>query len=146
MKRVLTVMLIGTLSTLLLGVEDTSWAVQASVANPAGLQGDPIMQALSTLRRGATVEIERSNGTKFYAVIEEIAPDTVTVMRDQAGKTLTETIAVADIRSIKAVSVRQVAHGHKGLIAAAVVVGLLIVALGACAAANQDVRPVPSGV
>ena len=136
MKRVLAVMLIGTLSTLLMGIENTSWA-----------QADPIRQALSTLRRGSTVEMERSSGPKFYAVIEEIGPDSITVMRDEAGRTLTETIPVADVKSIKAVSVRQVAHGHRTLIVASIVAGILVIALfGACASASQEVRPAPSGV
>ena len=136
MKRVLAVLLIGTLSTLLLGFENTSWA-----------QSDPIRQALSTLRRGSTVEIERTNGTKFYAVIEEIGPDSITVMRDEAGRTLTETIPVADVKSIKAVSVRQVAHGHRTLIVASIVAGVLVLALvGACASSGYDARPVPNGM
>jgi len=134
MKRVLAVMLIGTLSTLLLGVENKSWA-----------QADPIRQALSTLRRGSTVEIERSSGPKFYAVIEAIEPDSITVMRDEAGRTLTETIPVSDIRSIRVVSVRQVAHNHRTLIVASIVAGILVIALvGACASAAPDARPVPA--
>jgi hypothetical protein len=133
MKRVLSVLLIGTLSTLLLGIENISWA-----------QADPIRQALSTLRRGSTVEIERSNGTKFYAVIEEIGPDSISVMRDEGGRTLTETIPLADVTSIKAVSVKQVAHNHRTLIVASIVAGVLVIALvGACASASSDVRPVP---
>ena len=135
MKRVLTVILIGTLSTLLLGTENTSWA-----------QGDPIAQVLSTLRRGSTVEIERSTGPKFYAVIEDLGPDAIIVMRDQDGRTLTETIPVPDIKSIKAVSVRQVARNHRTLIIASVVAGVILIALvGACAsyARSSDVRPVP---
>ena len=127
-------MLIGTLSTFVLGIENNSWA-----------QTDPIRQALSTLRRGSTVEVERSNGPKFYAVIEEIGPDSITVMRDEAGRTLTETIPVSDIRSIKVVSVRQVAHNHRTLIVASIVAGILVIALvGACASAATDTRPSPS--
>jgi len=134
MKRVLAVMLSGTLSTFLLGIENNSWA-----------QADPVRQALSTLRRGSTVEIERSSGPKFYAVIEAIEPDSITVMRDEAGRTLTETIPVSDIRSIRVVSVRQVAHNHRTLIVASIVAGILVIALvGACASAATDARPSPS--
>jgi hypothetical protein len=147
MKRVLAVMLIGAFSTFFLGFEETSWAVQSAGASQTGPQRDTVVQTLSTLRRGATVEIEQGNETKFYAVIDEIGPDAITVMRDQAGKTLTETIAISDIRSIKAVSVRQVARGHRGLIAGAIAVGVIVALVGVCAAAaaSLDVRPVPNG-
>ena len=145
MKRVMAVLLIGTLSNLLLGVDDKSWASQAPATSAAGQPLDPVAAALATLRRGATVQIERTNGTRFYAVIEDIAPDTITVLSEQTGRPLTETIPITDIRSIRAVSGRTVAHSHKTLIIAAVVAGVIVVGLlGACAAANGDIRPVPN--
>jgi hypothetical protein len=146
MKRVLAVMLIGTITTLLLGIENTSWAVQSPAANQAAQSPDRVTRALSSLRRGATVEIEQPNKKAFYAVIEEIGPDAITVLRDGGAGTLTERIPIADITSIRAVSGRIVAHNHKGLIIAAVVAGLIVVGLvGACRSSSPDVRPVPNG-
>ena len=146
MKRVLAVMLIGTITTLFMGVENTSWAVQNSAANQATAPPDRVTRALSSLRRGSTVEIEQPNRRAFYAVIEEIGPNTITVLRDEGAGTLTEIIPIAGITSIRAVSGRAVAHNHKGLIVAAVVAGLIVVGLAsACRSASPEVRQVPSG-
>jgi len=146
MKRVLVIVLIGTLATLFLGIEDTSWAVQSSAVRPAVPPQDPVMQLLSSLRRGDTVEIEPVQGTSFFAVIEAIGADTVTVLRDDRGRTVTQTVAIADIRWIKPASGRKVARHSKSLIIAAVAAGLVVLSVGVCAAASADTRPVPNGL
>jgi hypothetical protein len=141
------VVLIGALTTLMLGIDETSWAVQAPDAQQAA-QHEAVMRRLATLRRGATVEIERPDRTKFYAVVEEIGPNWVRVLRDEAKHTMTEVIAADSIRAIKEVPPQKVVQrGHKKLIIAAVVVGVLYVGLvSACRSASgvvQSDAPVP---
>ena len=145
MKRVLAVMLIGTITTLFMGIENTSWAVQSPAASQADPPPDQVIRALSSLRRGATVEIVQPGRRAFYAVIEAIGRDEITVLREEGAGTVTEIIPIAGITSIRVVSGRVVAHKHKGLIASAIAAGVIVALVGVCAAASRDVRPVPSG-
>jgi hypothetical protein len=135
------VVLIGALTTLMLGIDETSWAVQAPDAQQAA-QHEAVVRRLASLRRGATVEIERSDRTKFYAVVEEIGSNWVRVLRDEAKHTMTEVIPADSIREIREVTPQKaVSHGHKKLIIAAVVAGVLYVGLvSACRSASGVVK------
>ena len=152
MKRVFMVILIAALTTFMLGINETSWAVQGREAKTSEAQRDKVMQRLATMRRGSTVEIERTDRTRFFAVLQEIGPDAVTVMLDRGGHTTTERIAIDTIRDIRPVSPQKVARSHKGLIIAAVTAGVLVAALiGACRSAvvagqpGRQPTPAPQG-
>jgi hypothetical protein len=142
MRRVFMVILIAALTTFMLGIDETSWAVQGAEVKARDSQRERVVQRLATLRRGATVEIQRTDGTRFFAVLQEIGPDEVTVMLDRGGQTATERIAIDAIRDIRPVSPQKVARSHKGLIVAAVVAGVVVVALvGACRTAAAPAQP-----
>jgi hypothetical protein len=134
MKRVLAVMVIATFLTLTVGMEQTSWAIQTIGA----AEHNEVVARIATLKRGSTVEVTGSDGTVFYAVIEEIGPDSLRVMRDEGGAVTTETLAISDIRRIRPVSPRRVAHGHKTLIITAIVAGVIVGVVGACASSSSN--------
>lgn len=143
MRRVMVVVLIGTLTTLMLGINETSWAVQAPVTQQQSAQRDEILRRLATMRRGSSVEIERQDRTKFYAVLQDIGPDSITVLREEGKHTTSEVIPVAGIRQIREVPPQKIVRrGHKKLIIAAVVVGVLYVGLvSACRSATVAATP-----
>jgi hypothetical protein len=132
------VVLIGTLTTLMLGIDETSWAVQAPSAQQQNAQREEVLRRLATMRRGSSVQVERQDRTKFYAVLQDIGPDSITVLREEGKNTTSEVIPVTSIRQIRAVSPQKVAKGgHKGLIIAAVVAGVLVAGLvGSCRSAS----------
>src|SRR3954470_8281380 len=104
MTRILSVILIATLMTLTLGMEQTSWAIQTVSA----VEHDEVASQLALMKRGSTVEVTQADGSVFYAVIEEIGTDSVRLMRDDAGVVRTDTIPITDIRRIRVVSPRRV--------------------------------------
>jgi len=143
MKRVMAVVAIGILTTLMLGVDQVSWAGQDRDATERAARRERTARRLAGLRPGATVEIERTDRTKINAVIQDIGPDAVTVLVEETGRgrraagaappVVTQTIAIDDIRSIKEVSVGGMSRTSKALIYAAVVAGVIVL-VGACAA------------
>jgi hypothetical protein len=145
-------MLIGTLTTLMLGINETSWAVQAAPAAQQDAARESVVRRLATMRRGLTVQIERQDRTKFYAVIEAIGPDSITVLRDEGKSTTTEVIPVGGIREIREVSPQKVAKGHKALIITAIVTGVIVGGLlaivSSCRTATTTLAttPNPAGV
>ena len=137
MKRILAVVLIAALMTFALGTQQTSWAIQTISAT----EHDEVVSRIATLKRGSTVEVTKADGSVFYAVVEEIGADSLRVMRDDAGVVSTDTLPIADIRRIRAVSPRRVAHSHKTLIASAIVAGVIVGLVGVCASASSSVGP-----
>jgi len=137
MRRVLATAVIGVLATLLLGV-DISGAQQDRDASQRAARAQ-VASRIAKLRPGATVIIERDDGTKLNAVIQDIGADSVTVLvQDPRGgggvaAVTTQTIPVNDIRSIKEVSVAKMSRTSKTLIVAAVVAGVITL-VGVCAA------------
>ena len=135
MKRVLAVVLIATLTTLMLGIDTTSWA-QGRDEKKREKQQAAVAKALRDMRRGTTATVERRDGEKIDVVIEEIRAQEIVVMRQQRDHVATETIPIADIAHIKKASLRQMSMTSKVLIGTAVAVGVLFVgALAACASA-----------
>ena len=137
MKRVLAVVLIATLTTLMLGIDTTSWA-QGRDEKKREKQQAAVAKALRDMHRGTTATVERTDGEKFDVVIEEIRAQEVVVMREQRDRVTTETIAIADIANIKKTSLRKMSMTSKVLIGTAVAVGVLFVAaLASCASASS---------
>ena len=139
MRRILAVAVIGVLTTILFGVDEISGAQQDRDAAQRAANRAQVASRMARLRPGATVIIERYDGTKINAVIQDIGADSVTVLvqdpRGGGGVTAvtTQTIAVDDIRAVKEVSVAKMSRTSKTLIAAAVVAGVITL-VGVCAA------------
>jgi hypothetical protein len=137
MKRVLTVMLVAVLTTMMVGVDRTSWASQEADQKKREKQQAAVAKALRDMHRGTTATVERTNGEKIDVVIEEIRAQEIVVMRQQRDQVASETIPIADIAKIKKASLRKMSVTSKVLIGTAVAVGVLFVAaLAACASAS----------
>ena len=104
MRRVLAVALIATLTTMMIGIDRTSWASQDHDQDKRAKQRAEVTKALGEMSRGSTATIERQDGRKMDVVIEEITPDSVTVMRQEKDHVVTETIPISDIAKIKKAS------------------------------------------
>ncbi len=147
MKRVLAVALIATLTTMMIGIDRTSWASQERDQDKRAKQRAEVTKVLGEMKRGSTATIERQDGRKMDVVIEEITPDSVTVMRQEKDHAVTETILISDIATIKKASVKKMSKTSKVLIGTAVAFGVLVTAaLASCAAtASYSERPSIAG-
>jgi hypothetical protein len=146
MRRVLAVALIATLTTMMLGIDATTWAGQDRDQQKREKQRAAVTKALGEMHRGSTATIERQDGEKMDVVIQEITPDAITVLREQGDHVVTETIPIADIAKIKKASVKKMSATSKVLITVAVALGVIIVAgFAVCAsAASAQSRPSPA--
>ena len=115
MRRVLAVVLIATLTTMMIGIDRTSWASQDRDQEKREKQRAAVTKALGEMTRGSTATIERQDGQKIDVVIEEITPDAVIVMRQQQDHVVTETIPIADIAKIKKTSAEEDEHDVEGV-------------------------------
>ena len=141
MRRVFAVVLIATLTTMMVGIDRTSWASQDRDHEKREKQRAAVTKALGEMRRGSTATIERRDGQKMDVVIQDISPDTVTVMRQQQDHVVTETIPIAEIAKIKKTSVKKMSTTSKVLIGTAVALGVLVTAaLASCSTASYSER------
>jgi hypothetical protein len=141
MRRVFAVVLIATLTTMMVGIDRTSWASQDRDHEKREKQRAAVTKALGEMRRGSTATIERQDGQKMDVVIQDISPDTVTVMRQQQDHVVTETIPIAEIAKIKKTSVKKMSTTSKVLIGTAVALGVLVTAaLASCSTASYSER------
>jgi hypothetical protein len=141
MRRVFAVVLIATLTTMMVGIDRTSWASQDRDHEKREKQRAAVTKALGEMRRGSTATIERQDGQKMDVVIQDISPDTVTVMRQQQDHVVTETIPIAEIAKIKKTSVKKMSTTSKVLIGTAVALGVLVTAaLASCSTAYYSER------
>jgi len=135
MKRVLAVVLIAALTTLMVGIDRTTWAGQVADQKKSDQQRAAVVKALRGMDRGTTATVERKNGEKFDVVIEEITVDTITVLRQDRTKVSSEIIAIGEIAKIKKTSVKKMGTASKILIGTAIGLGILVaVAVGTCSA------------
>ena len=142
MRRVFAVLLIATLTTMMIGIDRTSWAGQDRDHEKREKQRAAVTKALGEMTRGSTATIERQDGQKVDVVIQEITPDAVTVMRQQQDHVVTETILLTDIATIKKTSAKKMSKTSKVLIATAVSLGVLVIAaLASCASASYPESP-----
>jgi hypothetical protein len=133
---------------MMLGSDRTSWAGQAGDAKNAEKQRADVMKVLKDMRRGSTVSIELKSGEQFDAVIQEIAADTLTIMRQQGETASTQSVAIDDIARLKKTSIRKMGVASKVLIGTAVTLGLLVAACRSSSASQaapiaQDAVPAP---
>jgi hypothetical protein len=142
MKRVLAVVLIATLTTLMLGIDRTSWA-QGRDDKKREKQQAAVAKALRDMHRGTTAVVERTNGEKIDVVIEEIRAQEIVVMREQRGQVGSETIPIAEIAKIKQSNLKKMSTTSKVLIGTAVAVGVLFVAAVATCSSASGARTAP---
>ena len=122
MRRVFAVVLIASLTTMMIGIDRTSWASQDRDHEKREKQRAAVTKALGEMTRGSTATIERQDGQKDHVV--------------------TETIPIADIAKIKKTSAEKMSKTSKVLIATAVAIGVLFVAaLASCASASYAEHP-----
>jgi hypothetical protein len=135
MKRVIAVFVIAVLTTLMVGIDRTSWANQDRDQKKLEKQRAAVARSLGGMERGSTARLERADGTKIDVVIEEITTDTITVWRQGQDRSVgTETIAIADIAKIEKTNLKKSAKS-KTLIGVAIGVGIVVGLVAACAAA-----------
>jgi hypothetical protein len=133
MKRVLAVVLIAALTTLMLGMDRTTWASQVADQKKSDKERAAVVKALREMGRGTTATVERKNGEKFDVVIQEITVDTITVLRQDHNQVSRETIAISEIARIKKISVKKMGTASKILIGTAIGLGLIVaLAVGTC--------------
>ena len=144
MKRVIAVIVIAALTTLMVGIDRTSWADQKSDQEKAEKQRKAVDKSLGGMERGSTATLERKDGTKADVVIEAITADTVTVWQQYQDRSVgTETIPIADIAKIEKMSPKQAAKSHKALIATTIALGVIVGLVAVCASAYSDQQPAP---
>ena len=136
MRRVFAVVLIATLTTMMVGIDRTSWASQDRDHEKREKQRAAVTKALGEMTRGSTVTIERQDGRKIDVVIQEITADAITVLRQEQDHVVTETIPIADIVKIKKTSAKKMSKTSKALIFTAVTLGVLVGS--ACAGASYQ--------
>jgi hypothetical protein len=136
MTRVLAVVLIATLTTMMLGIDASSWAGDGRGQSKQEKQRAAVTKALGGMRRGTTATVERQDGETVEVVIEEITADAIIVLRQQRDHVVTETIPITDIAKIKKTSVKKMRTTSKTLLAVAVALGVLVIAsVAVCASA-----------
>ena len=146
MRRVLAVALIAALTTMMIGIDRTSWASQDRDQDKRAKQRGEVTKVLGEMSRGSTATIKLEDGRKMDVVIEEITADSVTVMRQEKDHVVTETFPISDIATIKKASVKKMSKTSKVLIGTAVAFGILVTAaLASCAAASYSDRPGAAG-
>jgi len=145
MRRVLAVLLIATLTTMMIGIDRTSWASQDRDQAKREKQRAAVMKALGEMTRGSTATIERQDGQKMDVVIQEITPDAVTFMRQHQDQVVTETIPIADIATIKKASAKKMRRTSKVLSVTAVAPGVLVGTLAAACSTAYSERSGTSG-
>ena len=139
MKRALIVVLIAVLIAVASGINDSSLALSQQAA-PAPRESDAHQRQIASRVSGIgvnhVVRIERMDGSKANALIEDIMADSMTVLLLAGPDRQRETIPFAQIKKIDEV------RGHmlrNILIGVGVGVAVLV---GTCAASiNSDVSP-----
>ena len=145
MKRVLAVVLIAALATVALGIDQTVSASQSGDQKKADKQRADVAKAVAGMQRGTTATVERKDGVKFDAVIEEITVDSVTVLRQIGDKVTSEKIPISDIARIKEKSLKKMGAASKVLIVTAVTLGVLFVAALASCSVSAANAPADAG-
>ena len=136
MKRALIVVLIAVLIAAVSGINDASIALAQQAAPAGDTHQRQIASRVSAIGVNHVVRIERMDGSKSNALIEDVMPDSVTVLILAGPDRQRETIPFAQIKKIDEV------RGHKlRNILIGVGVGFAVL-VGACAASiNADVSP-----
>jgi hypothetical protein len=136
MKRALIVVLIAVLIAAVSGINDSSLALARQAAPAGDKHQRQIASRVRAIGVNHVVRIERMDGSKSNALIEDIMPDSITVLLLAEPARQRETIPFAQIKKIDEVR----GHALRNILIG-VGVGFVIL-IGACAASvNSDVSP-----
>lgn len=129
MKRVVAVLLAAVLMAEVLGLNDVSLAREPQAPQGASAPRPEVVKRLGQIPLRSVVKIERVDGTKLNAFLEEVTPDAITVTILEKTSRNKETIPIRDIKKIEE------ARGHAlRNILIGVGIGVAVV-FGACAVA-----------
>jgi hypothetical protein len=136
-KRVIAVLLAALMMAELFGLDGLSLAGESQAAQGTPTPRPEVVKRLAQIPLKSVVRIQRVDGTKVDAYLEEVTSDAITVTVLAKDNRTKETIPIADIKKI------EVAHGHtlrNILLGVGIGFGILV---GACAASAAE-RPVPA--
>jgi hypothetical protein len=135
-KRALIVVLIAVLIGVASGINDASLALAQQAAPAGDAHQRQIASRVSAIGVNHVVRIERMDGSKSNALIEDVMPDSITVLLLAGPNRQREIIPFAQIKKIDEV------RGHMlRNILIGVGVGFVVL-VGACAASyNSDAAP-----
>ena len=129
MRRALIVIMVALLIASMSGVNDPSLALEQQVAQATGAHTREIASRVSRIGINRVVRIERADGGRSTAVLEDVLPDAIVVTILDGQNRRRETIPFAEITKIDEV------RGHalrNVLIGVGIGVAVLV---GTCAAA-----------
>jgi len=128
-KRALIVIVVALLIASVSGVNDATLALEQEAAQATGAHEREIASRVSKIGVNRVVRIERADGGRSNAVLEDVLPDAIVVTILEGQNRRRETISFAEIRTIDEV------RGHalrNVLIGVGIGVAVLV---GTCAAA-----------
>jgi hypothetical protein len=101
--RALTVVLIALLIASVSGINDGSLALAEHAAQAIDAHQREIAARVRRIGSGRIVRIERTDGSRANALLEQVLPDSITVMILEEQRRRRETIPYAEIRKIEEV-------------------------------------------
>lgn len=142
MRRAALVMLLATLTAVVSGINEASWAGEEPSAQAREEGRQRVVERLAGIPLQAVVRIDRTDGSRVDDVLGHVAPDsiTVTVLRPERDEGTALTISIDEIEKVEELrgsTLRKVLIGVG--IAVAVVVGTCAIAL------NSDKSPTVTG-
>lgn len=133
MRRALSVVLLAVFTAAVSGVHEVSGAGQDRSQADGDAPRQEVARRLAEMPIGSPLEIETVRGGKVQAILESVAPDVVTVRLVSGSYTLSRTIPLDEIKSVRRIRrVGGISTGTK--VGIGVVVGLGV-AVGVCSAA-----------
>jgi hypothetical protein len=131
MRRVMIVVLVAALTAALSGINDTSWAGENPVVQPADVHRQAMAARLAGIPIGSAIEVDPTRGKKFQALLERVTEDAITVTVPNGRYLETRTITLDEIKDVKRIA--KIGRRHTGrnvLIVVGVVAAVLV---GTCA-------------
>lgn len=140
MKRALVVIMVALLIASVSGVNDASLAVEQEAAQPSGAHEREIASRVSRIGINRVVRIERADGSRSNALLEDVLPDAIVVTIMDGPDRRRETIPFAEISKIDEVRGHALRNVLIGVgIGVAVLVGTCAVAVSSDT--SQRVKP-----
>jgi hypothetical protein len=139
MKRAVAVITLAVLMAALSGIEEVSLTPPAQASGQADARVQKIANSLQAIPVGSAIEIEPTKGKKFQALLEDVAPDAITVRVVSGASSLSRTIPLDEIKNLK--KINKMTSSDKGSkVARNVLIGFGI-AVGVCTASLAIAQP-----